>query len=96
MSASSASQVAGLGTVGSVPTTGLERYVAVTLGGRARVARRGIRRTVCVTEADEEERHAVVTPVRAVTRRDDAVLRDPRRWHRSMPNPGTEAGHMIE
>jgi hypothetical protein len=48
-----------------------------------------------VTEAAEEERRAVVPPVRAVTRKGDAVLRDPRQWHRGVPNPGTEVRHMI-
>lgn len=48
-----------------------------------------------VTEAAEEERRAVVPPVRAATCKGDAVLRDPRLWHRGVPNHGTEARHMI-
>jgi ectoine hydroxylase-related dioxygenase (phytanoyl-CoA dioxygenase family) len=48
-----------------------------------------------VTEVAEAERRAVVPPVRAVSRKGDAVLRDPRLWHRGMPNNGTDARHMI-
>jgi Phytanoyl-CoA dioxygenase (PhyH) len=48
-----------------------------------------------VTAAAEEERRAVVPPVRAVTRKGDAVVRDPRLWHRGVPNLGTETRHMI-
>lgn len=48
-----------------------------------------------VTEEAERERRAVVPPVRAVSCKGDAVLRDPRMWHRGMPNTGTEARHLI-
>ena len=48
-----------------------------------------------VTDEAEEERRAVVPPVLAVSRKGDAVLRDPRMWHRGVPNTGTEARHMI-
>jgi ectoine hydroxylase-related dioxygenase (phytanoyl-CoA dioxygenase family) len=48
-----------------------------------------------VTEEAEAERRARVPPVRAVTRKGDAVLRDPRLWHRGVPNPSTEVRHMI-
>jgi ectoine hydroxylase-related dioxygenase (phytanoyl-CoA dioxygenase family) len=51
--------------------------------------------TTRVTEEVEAERRAVAPPVRAVSRKGDAVLRDPRMWHRGMPNAGTEARHMI-
>jgi ectoine hydroxylase-related dioxygenase (phytanoyl-CoA dioxygenase family) len=30
-----------------------------------------------------------------VSRKGDAVLRDPRLWHCAVPNPGTEIRHMI-
>lgn len=43
----------------------------------------------------EEARRAVTPPVRAVTRKGDAVLRDIRLWHRGMPSNGTEGRHMI-
>jgi ectoine hydroxylase-related dioxygenase (phytanoyl-CoA dioxygenase family) len=48
-----------------------------------------------VTGAAEEERRAIVPPVRAVTRKGDVVLRDPRLWHRGVPNPSAAARHMI-
>jgi hypothetical protein len=48
-----------------------------------------------VGEMAEAERRAVVPPVRVVTAKGDAVLRDPRLWHRGMPNLGTEPRHMI-
>jgi hypothetical protein len=48
-----------------------------------------------VSDAAAEERRAVVPPVRAVTRKGDAVLRDPRLWHRGVPNLGTEVRHMV-
>lgn len=48
-----------------------------------------------VTKAAEEDRRIVVPPVRALTRKGDAVLRDPRLWHRGVPNPSTKARHMI-
>jgi len=48
-----------------------------------------------VSERAEAKRRAVFPPVRAVSRKGDAVLRDPRLWHRGMPNTGTEARHMI-
>lgn len=48
-----------------------------------------------VTDEAEAERRAVLPPVRMVSRKGDAVLRDPRMWHRGVPNTGTEARHMI-
>ena len=48
-----------------------------------------------ISESAREERRAVVPPVRAVTRKGDAVLRDPRLWHRGVPNSGTETRHMV-
>jgi ectoine hydroxylase-related dioxygenase (phytanoyl-CoA dioxygenase family) len=51
--------------------------------------------STAVTAAAEEERRAVVPPVRAVTRKGDAVLRDPRLWHRGVANSGTEVRHMV-
>lgn len=48
-----------------------------------------------VTEEAEEERRAVVPPVRAVSQKGDAVLRDIRMWHRGVPNNSTEGRHMI-
>jgi hypothetical protein len=48
-----------------------------------------------VGEAEEEARRAVVPPVRAVSQKGDAVLRDIRMWHRGVPNNGTEHRHMI-
>lgn len=48
-----------------------------------------------VTAEAETEHCAVVSPVRALSRKGDAVLRDPRLWHRGMPNTGNEIRHMI-
>ena len=48
-----------------------------------------------VSDAAEEERRAVEPPVRAATRKGDVLLRDPRLWHRGVPNPGAEVRHMI-
>jgi Phytanoyl-CoA dioxygenase (PhyH) len=48
-----------------------------------------------VTAKAEAERRALVPPVRALSRKGDAVLRDPRLWHRGVTNPGTTARHMI-
>jgi ectoine hydroxylase-related dioxygenase (phytanoyl-CoA dioxygenase family) len=48
-----------------------------------------------VPEEAEAERRAIVPPVRALTRKGDVILRDPRLWHRGMPNNGREARHMI-
>jgi ectoine hydroxylase-related dioxygenase (phytanoyl-CoA dioxygenase family) len=42
-----------------------------------------------------ERRRAVAPPVRMVSRKGDAVLRDPRLWHCAVPNPGTEIRHMV-
>lgn len=50
---------------------------------------------VYVSEAAEAARREVVPPVRATSCKGDAVLRDPRVWHRGVPNHGTEARHMI-
>ncbi len=50
---------------------------------------------VLVSERDEKAREEVVAPVRAITHKGDAVLRDIRVWHRGVPNHGTEARHMI-
>jgi ectoine hydroxylase-related dioxygenase (phytanoyl-CoA dioxygenase family) len=43
----------------------------------------------------ETERRPVVPPVRVMSRKGDAVLRDPRLWHCGMPNTSTEIRHMI-
>lgn len=43
----------------------------------------------------EDSRRAEVPPVRAITTKGDAVLRDIRLWHRGMPNNGIEGRHMI-
>jgi hypothetical protein len=48
-----------------------------------------------VTEEAEADRRVVLPPVRAVSRKGDAVLRDPRLWHCGVPNTSTEARHMI-
>lgn len=48
-----------------------------------------------VTSEAEEERRVVAPPVRAVTRKGDAVIRDPRLWHRGMPNHTAEPRHMV-
>lgn len=48
-----------------------------------------------VTPEQERVRRQAVPPVRAVSRKGDAVLRDMRMWHRGMPNNGIEARHMI-
>jgi ectoine hydroxylase-related dioxygenase (phytanoyl-CoA dioxygenase family) len=48
-----------------------------------------------VPAEDEEARRAEVPPVRAVTQKGDAILRDIRMWHRGVPNNGSEARHMI-
>ncbi|HEX3813528.1 MAG TPA: phytanoyl-CoA dioxygenase family protein [Mycobacteriales bacterium] len=48
-----------------------------------------------VTEAMEKTRREVVPPVRTITSKGDAVLRDIRLWHRGMPNNGIEGRHMI-
>jgi ectoine hydroxylase-related dioxygenase (phytanoyl-CoA dioxygenase family) len=48
-----------------------------------------------ISEEAEVARRAVAPPVRVITRKGDAVLRDPRLWHRGVPNPGTEPRHMI-
>ena len=48
-----------------------------------------------VSEHDEQARRDVVPPVRAASRKGDAVLRDIRLWHRGVPNHGTEGRHMI-
>jgi ectoine hydroxylase-related dioxygenase (phytanoyl-CoA dioxygenase family) len=43
----------------------------------------------------EARQRAVVPPVRVPTRKGDVLLRDPRLWHRGMPNPSAEPRHMI-
>ncbi len=48
-----------------------------------------------VTAEAEAERRAIRPPVRAVTAKGDAVLRDIRLWHRGVPNTGSVARHMI-
>lgn len=48
-----------------------------------------------VSEGDEQARREVAPPVRAISQKGDAVLRDMRLWHRGVPNRGTEARHMI-
>jgi len=50
---------------------------------------------VRITAELEAARRAVVPPVRAVTTKGDAVLRDIRLWHRGMPNNGLAGRHMI-
>jgi hypothetical protein len=50
---------------------------------------------VMVSEDEENARREVVPPVRASSRKGDAVLRDVRLWHRGVPNHGTEPRHMI-
>jgi Phytanoyl-CoA dioxygenase (PhyH) len=48
-----------------------------------------------VTQEAEEARREVEPPVRAVSQKGDAVLRDIRMWHRGVPNNSTEGRHMI-
>lgn len=48
-----------------------------------------------VPDQASERRRLVSPPVRMVTSMGDAVLRDPRLWHRGMPNPGSEIRHMV-
>ncbi|MFN8573755.1 MAG: phytanoyl-CoA dioxygenase family protein [Gemmatimonadaceae bacterium] len=48
-----------------------------------------------IGRSEEKARRASEPPVRVVTRKGDAVLRDPRQWHRGVPNRGREARHMI-
>lgn len=48
-----------------------------------------------ISEDDEEQRRAVAPPVRAITRKGDAVLRDIRLWHRGVPNTSNAVRHMI-
>jgi ectoine hydroxylase-related dioxygenase (phytanoyl-CoA dioxygenase family) len=48
-----------------------------------------------VSEDDEEQRRAVAPPVRVITRKGDAVLRDIRLWHRGVPNTSNAVRHMI-
>ena len=43
----------------------------------------------------EKARREVVPPVRVISTKGDAVLRDIRLWHRGMPNNGLEGRHMI-
>ncbi len=43
----------------------------------------------------EKARRETNPPVRVITTKGDAVLRDIRLWHRGMPNNGIEARHMI-
>ena len=45
-------------------------------------------------EASERRRH-VSPPVQMLSRKGDAVLRDPRLWHCAVPNPGNEIRHMV-
>jgi ectoine hydroxylase-related dioxygenase (phytanoyl-CoA dioxygenase family) len=48
-----------------------------------------------VTKRAEEDRRASAPPVRAVSLKGDAVLRDPRLWHRGVPNLSSEPRHMV-
>ena len=48
-----------------------------------------------VTADAEAARRALTPPVRAVTVKGDVVLRDPRLWHRGMPNTTAEPRHMV-
>jgi ectoine hydroxylase-related dioxygenase (phytanoyl-CoA dioxygenase family) len=48
-----------------------------------------------VSPEQERARREVAPPVRAVSTKGDAVLRDMRMWHRGMPNNGIEGRHMI-
>lgn len=50
---------------------------------------------VHVPPSDEERRRETDPPVRAVSRKGDAVLRDIRLWHRGVPNHSDEGRHMI-
>jgi hypothetical protein len=50
---------------------------------------------VHVSDGDERARRDVMPPVRAISRKGDAVLRDTRLWHRGVPNHGVEDRHMI-
>ncbi|MBO0880380.1 MAG: phytanoyl-CoA dioxygenase family protein, partial [Mycobacterium sp.] len=43
----------------------------------------------------ERSRRETNPPVRTITTKGDAVLRDIRLWHRGMPNNGIEGRHMI-
>ena len=51
--------------------------------------------STAVPQAAEDERRVLVPPVRTVTLKGDAVVRDPRLWHRGTSNPGTEVRHMV-
>jgi ectoine hydroxylase-related dioxygenase (phytanoyl-CoA dioxygenase family) len=42
-----------------------------------------------------EKRRIIAPPVRMLSRKGDVVLRDPRLWHRGVPNLGTEIRHMV-
>jgi hypothetical protein len=48
-----------------------------------------------ITAEMEKSRRETNPPVRTITTKGDAVLRDIRLWHRGMPNNGIEARHMI-
>ena len=48
-----------------------------------------------VPDAAAARRRAVAPPTRMLFQKGDAVLRDPRLWHRGVPNPSTEVRHMV-
>jgi ectoine hydroxylase-related dioxygenase (phytanoyl-CoA dioxygenase family) len=48
-----------------------------------------------INNAAEEERCALIPPIRAETRKGDVLLRDPRLWHRGVTNLGTQPRHMV-
>lgn len=48
-----------------------------------------------IGRAEEDERRLVAPPIRAVTRKGDVLLRDPRLWHRGVPNRDTEPRHLV-